>query len=129
MSNGRNNGSNGQNRPPENDYGMPLQQILQLGQLSAQLLSNPAYNIAHRMAIDQAIQEWASTQPKEREKRESLYYEVQALGRVAQTMAGMVERAQQASEAQNAHQANSEQDYLDRQGFGLDEQLSPGAFN
>ena len=129
MSSDRSNGRNGSGQAPENDSGMPFQQILQMGQLASNQLNSPVYNFAHRMAIDQAIQEWAGSLPKEREKRESLYHEVQALGRVAQTMAGLVERAQQAAASQNEEQANSEKDYLDRQGFGLDENFNTGTFN
>ena len=129
MSNGRSNGRNGSNNSPENDYGVPLEQIIHMGEEASRLLNSPIYNLSHRMSLDQTIQEWAATQPKEREKRESLWYELQALGRVAQTMAGMVERAQQAAQARNEEQENADRDYLDRQGFGLDEQFGAGQYN
>jgi len=129
VSKGDNRSRNGSGHSPENDYGVPLEQIIHMGEQAAQLLNAPVYNLSHRMALDQTIQAWASTQPKEREKREALWYELQALGRVAQTMAGMVERAQQASTTRNHEQENAEKEYLDRQGFGLDEQLNAGQYN
>lgn len=129
MSKDRSNGNNGSGRQPENDYGMPLQQIIAMGENAAQLLQSPVYNLAHRMSLDTVIQEWSACQPKEREKRESLWHELQALGRTAQTLAGMVERAQQAQHAQSDSTTQAEQDYLDRQGFGLDEQPRGGQFN
>ena len=129
MSNGKNYGRNGSGHSPENDYGVPLEQIIHMGEQAAQLLNSPVYNLSHRMALDQTIQEWAATQPKEREKRESLWFELQALGRVAQTMAGMVERAQQAAQARNEEQENADRYYLDRQGFGLYEQFGAGQYN
>jgi hypothetical protein len=89
------------------------------------MLRSPVYNIAHRMVLDEKIQAWAASQPKEREKRESLYYEVQALGMIAQTMAGMVERSIQVLNSSKEGPDRAEQDYLDRQGFGL----GPGNYN
>ena len=129
MSNGRSNGKTGSGQQPENDYGVPLQEILNMGQAAAQMLNSPIYNVAHQMAVQEIIAQWSATQPKEREKRESCWYELQAQGRAAQTMAGMVERAQQAQTAQSEGQANAEKEYLDRQGFGLDENFNTGTFN
>lgn len=100
-----------------------------MGQAAAQMLNSPIYNVAHQMAVQEIIAQWSATQPKEREKRESCWYELQAQGRAAQTMAGMVERAQQAQTAQSEGQANAEKEYLDRQGFGLDENFNTGTFN
>ena len=121
MSNGTSNGKTESGRQPENDYGMPLQQIIAMGEHASQLLQSPVYNLAHRMSLDSVIQEWSACQPKEREKRESLWHELQALGRTAQTLAGMVERAQQAAHAQSESATQAENEYLDQQGFGLNE--------
>ncbi len=128
MSRERNSGNSGSRNSPSNDYGLPIQQIMEMGQLATKQLQNPIYNVAHRMAMDEVIAQWASSQPKEHAKRESLWHELQALGRVAQTMAGMVERAQQVAESQEREQYESEQDYLDRQGFGSTEQASPAPY-
>lgn len=125
MSNGRNNGSSESSKPPENDSGQTLAQIVRAGEEAARMLQSPVYNMAHRMVLDEKIQAWAASQPKEREKRESLYYEVQALGAIAQTMAGMVERSIQVLSSSTDGPDRAERDYLDRQGFGID----PGNYN
>lgn len=125
MSNGKNNGSYESSRLPENDSGQTLEAIVRAGEEASRMLRSPVYNIAHRMVLDEKIQAWAASQPKEREKRESLYYEVQALGMIAQTMAGMVERSIQVLNSSKEGPDRAEQDYLDRQGFGL----GPGNYN
>ena len=96
-----------------------------MGEAASQALNNPIYQIAHKGAVDQAILEWSETSPKEREKRESLWHEVQAHGRAAQIMRGCIERAQQLMQKQTAEQ-NTQADYLANQGFGLDEGMSQG---
>ena len=118
MSNRQGNGRNGQGKPPENDQGMDLNQVIQMGEQASQLLNSQIYNVAHRMAIDETIQAWAATSPKEREKRESLWAEVQAHGRAAMVLSGMVERAQQAMVRQSEQREVTENEFLDKQGFG-----------
>ena len=118
MSNRQGNGRNGQGKPPENDQGMDLNQVIQMGEQESQLLNSQIYNVAHRMAIDETIQAWAATSPKEREKRESLWAEVQAHGRAAMVLSGMVERAQQAMVKQSEQREVTENEFLDKQGFG-----------
>ena len=118
MSNRQGNGRNGQGKPPENDQGMDLNQVIQMGEQASQLLNSQIYNVAHRMAIDETIQAWAATSPKEREKRESLWAEVQAHGRAAMVLSGMVERAQQAMVKQSEQREVTENEFLDKQGFG-----------
>jgi hypothetical protein len=97
---------------------MPIQQIMQMGEGASQLLNSPAYNLAHRMSVDQAIQSWSSTAPKEKEKREGHWQEIQALGRISMNMYSMVERAQQLMKDQGEAQFKSQNEYLDQQGFG-----------
>ena len=118
MSNRQGNGRNGQGKPPENDQGMDLNQVIQMGEQASQLLNSQIYNVAHRMAIDETIQAWAATSPKEREKRESLWAEVQAHGRAAMVLSGMVERAQQAMVKQSEQREVTENEFLDKLGFG-----------
>ena len=117
MSKSTNSGNNGSGNSPANDSGLNLQEIIQMGELASQALNNPIYHMAHRMAVDQAILEWSSTSAKEKEKRDSLWHEVQAHGRVAQHLHGFIERAQQVLAEQNR---DPEKDYRDRQGFGFE---------
>lgn len=111
---------------PDNDSGMPIQQVIQMGEAAANLLENPIYNLAHRMAVNEAVEAWSQTQPKEREKRESLWAEVQALGRTAQTLGVMVERAKELVQKQAEQDFNKEQEYMDQQGFGLGNEYAGG---
>ena len=94
-----------------------LNQIMEAGVEASKLLNSPIYQVAHRMSLDQVITEWSQTSPKEREKRESLYHELRALGSAAQILAGMVGQAQQASQQSARNDPQSQ--YLDKQGFGL----------
>jgi len=103
---------------PTNDGGLSIQQIMQAGEAASQLLNNPVYNMAHRLSVDQAIQLWSSTAPKEKEKREGHWQEVQALGRISMNMYSFVERAQQLAQEQGEAQFNQQQEYMDQQGFG-----------
>jgi hypothetical protein len=103
---------------PINDSGMPIQQIMQAGEGASQLLNSPIYNLAHRMSVDQTVQAWSSSAPKEREKREGHYQEIQALGRISMNMYSMVERAQQLIKEQGETQFKAQNEYLDQQGFG-----------
>lgn len=123
MSRNSNNGSKQSGSSPENDSGMGLQQIIQMGEAASQLLNNPLYQMAHKLAVDQAIVEWSQTSPKEKEKRDSLWHEVQAHGRTAEIMRGCIERAQQVLQDQ-AGQQDPGKEYLDRQGFGFTDSYS-----
>ena len=55
MSKSTNSGNNGSGNSPANDSGLNLQEIIQMGELASQALNNPIYHMAHRMAVDQAI--------------------------------------------------------------------------
>lgn len=117
MSNGAEHSSNGSGNSPVSDQGMTLEQVVRMGEEASRLLNSPLYQLAHRIAIDQALAEWSTTSPKEREKRESLWHEVQAHGRAADVMKGCIERAQQIMADQQ--QGQSDSGYFDTQGFGI----------
>lgn len=129
MSNNSNGSRNKSESSPVDDGGIPIHQVIQMGEAASQLLNNPIYNMAHRMAVNEAVDQWSQTSPKEHAKRESLWHEVQALGRVAESLAGLVARAQELAQRQSEEQHMDEQEYLDRQGFGFsDEQAGARRF-
>jgi hypothetical protein len=124
------NTSNGKSREaPLDDSGLSRQQVLELGQMASEALNNPIYNVAHQMIVGELIESWAATSPKETNRRESLWHEIQAAGKLAQRMAQMVERAKELLQRQGAEQQQEENEYLDRQGFGFGEQYSGGPEN
>lgn len=101
----------------EPNLGLSLQQVMELGQAAATLLGNPVYNAVHQMAVNEALEEWSQTSPKEVQKRESLWQEVQAHGRAAEKAASMVSRAEEALQKQNDTPEKREADFLNEQGF------------
>jgi len=103
----------------QDDTGMSFEQIMEFGHAAAAALGSQVYQVANKIAVDQTIIDWVNTSPKEKEKRESLWHEVQAHGRSQAVMQGMVERAQQAIAARDA--SRPENRHLDEQGFGLDD--------
>lgn len=111
-SNGRSESS------PDNDSGLSLQQVIEVGQAASHLLGNPVYNVAHRLCVDDLIARWSQTSPQEVKTRESLWHELQAHGRAAQQLGNLVERAKTVLESQQNEQNQSDAEYLDQQGFG-----------
>jgi hypothetical protein len=103
---------------PANDSGLTPQQVMEMGQAAAQLLNSPIYNAVHQMAVQEVIEAWSATSPKEVNRRESLWQELQALGKVAQKTAELVDRSKELLENQNQAQHNHNQEYLNNQGFG-----------
>lgn len=102
----------------ENDSGWTPQQVIQMGEMAAQTLRSPVYNVAHRLAVNDLIDAWSRTDTQEMKKRESLWFQLQALGKAAEIMGTMVGRAEQLLEAQAGKQEQEEMDYLNDQGFG-----------
>ena len=101
------------------EKGHTYEEIMEMGHAAAAALNSPMYHIANKIAVDQAIVDWVNTSPKESQKRESLWHEVQAHGRINAVMQGAIERAQQVTAAREA--AKPENRHLDEQGFGLDD--------
>lgn len=110
------NGSASQRQGPS---ALDMQQILEVGRAASETLNSPVYNLVHRQAVDEIIQQWATTEPKETAKREDLWKEFQCLAKAAMRMQSHVENAHRVLEQQNSEQERQEADYLDRQGFGF----------
>ena len=105
----------------QEDFWQNAQEILQAGEQAAQLLSSPLFNYVYKQQMEATINEWITSAPKEVNKRESLYHQVQAQGQMATRMAEIVEQAQvvQQKVAENDAPAAKQNEYLDTQGFGI----------
>ena len=101
------------------EFWQNAQQVLQAGQDAATLLNAPVYNLTYRMKMEGLINEWMTTSPKEVNRRESLYYQTQALREVTQGLSSLVEQANVILAEQSARQDPSakQNEYLDTQGF------------
>jgi len=103
------------------DFWKGAQQVIAAGERAAQLLNSPEFNLAYRMQMEDTINLWLSSEPKEQNKRESLYYQAMAQAQMATRMQAFVEQAQRLLAEQHAtddpdtRRAN----YLDTQGFGI----------
>lgn len=123
--------SNGTAKPQsessrEGDFSVQgVQELIQMGQAAAHLLNNQVYQLAHQGSINDLINELVTSQPQEWKKRESLYHQIRAHGLAANQLALMVERATQLLQKQADAQTHN--DELDRQGFGLNEDWNPSA--
>lgn len=123
MNRKQNSNGNGSRQPQ--GQGLPVQQIIQMGEQAASLLNSPVYLTAHQLVVNGLIEQLVGSEPKEREKRESLYLEIRAMGHAARQLSEMTARAKELLERQAQEQSSSHADYLDRQGFGLDENYQP----
>ena len=81
-------------------YEEPLapEEIKSLGEQAASLMAAPVFNMAWRAMVQDVQDEWLATEPKEREKRESLHAEVRAAGRMLNSLTLRYEAAQRVSE-------------------------------
>ena len=93
--------------------------MLSLGEEAGQLLNSPVYNLAHRSVVQNLQDEWMTTLPHEKEKREGLYQRIQALMAVAEEMAMMVEQARQISDDELANERKLQLAYDAESGFRL----------
>ena len=93
-------------------------EILSLGEQAATLLDAPVYNLAHRSVIQNLQDEWMSTQPHEREKREGLYQMIRGLSAISAEMAMMIEQARLLTETELTEERKLQLAYDENQGFG-----------
>ncbi len=98
---------------------LTAQEILSQGEQASRLLDSPIYNIAHRSVIQNLQDEWMTTDPKEREKREGLYQMVRGLSTVSSEMAMMIERARLISDDEMMKENKLQLAYDENTGFNL----------
>ena len=77
-----------------NEPMLSVEEILLRGDNAARLLNEPIYQIAFETTVQNIQDDWMRTQPHEREKRESMYHKIVALGEVANELASMVQETQ-----------------------------------
>lgn len=96
--------------PDENDLlpdALTLAQIKSAGEEAARLLNSPAYNQAHRMAVELLMEEWVESEADQSVKREQLYLQIRSLGLTAQMLLQMVNQAV----TDDSHRYEQEEDY------------------
>lgn len=71
-----------------------VDEILERGNESANLLNAPVYNLAHRSVIQNLQDQWLLTLPHETNKREGLYMKAVALSEVTLELETMIQAAQ-----------------------------------
>jgi hypothetical protein len=110
--------SDDETSPP--DFWQNAQQVLQAGEQASRLLQSPVFNMAYRMQMEDTINRWLTSKPKETNLRDSLYYEAQAQVAMTTKLQAFVEQAQAVLAAQAAeHDGRGKRaEYLDTQGFG-----------
>lgn len=74
-----------------------LQPRVEAGSAAQRLLESPDYQTAVAEAQGRLMREWAQTEPKDIEQRESLYFEVRALQQVDHSLRLRTEDGQLAS--------------------------------
>lgn len=105
----------------QQEYWQAAQEMMAAGEQAAQLLNSPVFNVAYRAQMEDTINQWLTSEPKEQNKRDSLYYQAQAQVAMATRMQSFVEQAQRLHEEQRKKQDPKQQraEYLETQGFGV----------
>jgi hypothetical protein len=113
------NSSDGENSPQ--DFWQNAQELMQAGSEAARLLNSEVFNLAYRLQMEDTVNQWLTSEPKETNKRDSLYYQSQALVAMATRLQSFVEQAQVIMQKQAATQdpRGKHAEYLDTQGFGI----------
>lgn len=115
--NGRSNRQHSQTIVPSKPQ-LTAEEILTQGEQASSLLEAPIYNLAHRSVIQNLQDEWMTTQPHEREKREGLYQMIRGLSAISSEMAMMVEQARLMDEDDLAQERKLQLAYDENAGFG-----------
>lgn len=97
------------------------EQRVNAGQLAAQALNSPIFNVVHELLTQKYYRDWMMSEAKEMKTRESHWYRQMALTDLMKEMVSMVSEAQvivQERQKQN-DPAEQERARLDEQGYGL----------
>ena len=97
--NGKNNKQSASSKPTGKQLSftqptMDRDQIIQSGEDAAQLLNSPIYNLAVNSVVEDLGAEMLRSEPHEHNRREWLYNQGSALGRVNQKLVEFVQMAQ-----------------------------------
>jgi hypothetical protein len=105
----------------QQDYWQAAQEMMRAGEEAARLLNSPVFNLAYRAQMEDTINQWLTSEPKETNKRDSLYHQAQAQVAMATRMQSFVEQAEMLRAEQDTKQSEEHKrnEYLDTQGFGI----------
>jgi hypothetical protein len=98
------------------------EQRVNAGQMAAQALNNPIFNVVHDLLSQKYYRSWLMSEAKEMKTRESNWYRQVALTDLMKEMISMVSDAQvivQERQRQN-DPVEQERERMDEQGYGLD---------
>ena len=103
----------------QQDYWQTAQELMAAGERAAQLLRSDVFNVAYRLQMEDTINQWLTSEPKETNKRDSLYYQAKAQVAMATRMQSFVEQAQVLlqKQAEKHDPKRNRAEYLDTQGF------------
>lgn len=97
------------------------EQRVNAGQLAAQALNSPIFNVVHELLSQKYYRAWMMSEAKEMKTRESHWYRQMALTDLMKEMVSMVSEAQvivQERQKQN-DPVEQERTRMDEQGYGL----------
>ena len=110
-----------ENKQSQEDYWNAAQEMMQAGVEASQMLNSSVFNMAYRLQMEDTINQWLTSEPKETNKRDSLYYQAKAQVAMATRMQGFIEQATvlQQKQAEQSDPSVKHAEYLDTQGFGI----------
>ena len=103
----------------QEDFWQTAQELMAAGEKASRLLNSDVFNIAYRLQMEDTINQWLASEPKETNKRDSLYYQAKAQVAMATRMQSFVEQAQVLlqKQAEKHDPKRNRAEYLDAQGF------------
>lgn len=88
---------------------LTIEQVLDQGRKASRLLGDTIFNLAYASTLEQIKDMWAQTLPHEREKREFLHHQIQALGAVTHTLSAFLLEAQALDEETRQREQRAQQ--------------------
>ena len=99
------------------DEPLSLQEQKTLGEQASMLLDSPVFNLAWRSTIQDIQEEWLRTEPKEREKRESLHAETRFATKLLDALMQRFEMAKRIKEDEMSVERKLQFEYDENTGF------------
>ncbi len=96
---------------------MSRDQIKQHAEQAAELLNSPIYNLTVNSVVDDLGLQILQTEPHEQQKREWLYQQGAAIGRVSQKLVEFVQLAQALHMEELAAEESAQREQIAEQGF------------
>lgn len=96
---------------------MSREQVKETGERAGELLNSAVYNLAVNSVVDDLGMEILSTEPHESQRRDWLYHQGAAIGRVNQKLVEFVQMAQQLNLESIASEESAQREYDSNRGF------------